>query len=358
MQGMETGPRPDGGQGADVLVDDDNTVPPSRLRRLGLVLFLAFLFVGLASLFAGLLKPLVHPARHDAPARPASTAQDAFVRLDQRQTGDDIVAPPLDTDDAPPTASAATMPPAAPASAAATAPAPAPSPAPVPLPEGPVVAIMLTELGPNTPAAETAIARLPAAISLAFSPYADSSRTLSVKARRDGHDVWVSVPMQPKSYPRLSPGAHTLLAGNSAANNLRHLDWALGRVEGEIGITNMMGSALTESQSAMAPVIGALKTRGLAYVDARSSGRSIATRLARQQGVASAMNDRFLDEDTAPAAIDANLKALEIMAKRQGRAIGYARALPVTIDRLSAWQETLAARGITLVPVRSVAVTQ
>ncbi len=356
MQGMETGPRLDGGQGDDVLVDDDITAPPSRLRRLGLGLFLALLFVGLASLFAGLLKPLADPARHDAPARPTSTAQDAFVRLDQQQTRDDIAALPLGTDDVPATASAATMTPAASASAPASE--PVPTPAPVPLPEGPVVAIMLTELGPNTPAAETAIARLPAAISLAFSPYADSSRTLSVKAQRDGHDVWVSVPMQPKSYPRLSPGAHTLLTGNSAATNLRHLDWALGRVESEIGITNMMGSALTESQSAMAPVIGALKAKGLAYVDARSSGRSIATRLARQQGVASAMNDRFLDEDTAPAAIDANLKALEIMAKRQGRAIGYARALPVTIDRLSAWQETLAARGITLVPVRSVAVTQ
>src|SRR3546814_6805617 len=53
-----------------------------------------------------------------------------------------------------------------------------PQPAEPPVPDGPLIAVMLTELGPNAPAAEEAIARLPAGISLSFSPYPDASRAL------------------------------------------------------------------------------------------------------------------------------------------------------------------------------------
>src|SRR3546814_19345511 len=77
-----------------------------------------------------------------------------------------------------------------------------PQPAEPPVPDGPLIAVMLTELGPNAPAAEEAIARLPAGISLSFSPYPDASRALARQAKADGPEVWLSLPMPPRRYPR------------------------------------------------------------------------------------------------------------------------------------------------------------
>jgi polysaccharide deacetylase 2 family uncharacterized protein YibQ len=43
------------------------------------------------------------------------------------------------------------------------------------------------------------------------------------------------------------------------------------------------------------------------------------------------------------------------MARNGKAAVGFAQALPVTLDRLVAWIPTLAGKGIALVPVSAVA---
>jgi polysaccharide deacetylase 2 family uncharacterized protein YibQ len=224
-----------------------------------------------------------------------------------------------------------------------------------PLPEGPLVAIILTELGPDSKAANDAIQRLPAGVSLAFSPYADASRGLASAAKARGHEVWVSVPMQPKSYPRVSPGKNALLTAESAAENSRRLEWALSRVDAPVGITNMMGSAFTENAGAMRPVLGVLKAKNLMYVDARSSGKSIGEAEAKALGVAAATNDRFLDEPETAANIRRNLDDLIAAAKRQGQAVGFARPTPETIKQIESWAAGLDAKGVKLVGASFVA---
>jgi hypothetical protein len=300
------------------------------------------LFVGLATLFAELLRPLA-PSRAaivDAqPNEPAAIPPGTGVP-DARETLRRQARPPI-----------AQVPPAvSDALDADMAGAPA-----TPLPDGPLVAIMITELGPNAVAARSAIERLPAGVSLAFSPYADAARGLAVEAANDGHEVWLSVPMQPKRYPSVSPGKNVLLTSESGAENVRRLEWALSRVDAPIGITNMMGSAFTEDVAAMRPVLAAAKARNLAYVDARSSGRSVGEREARAAGMASTTNDRFLDEPATPANIRRNLDDLVATAKRRGHAIGYARALPETIGEIERWAGELDSRGVTLVGASYVA---
>jgi uncharacterized protein len=306
---------------------------------------MAVLFVGLATLFAELLRPLA-PSRASALAELQPSRQlppEAKTSLERAlETG--AARPPIAYE---PAASAETPP--------AASPAPAPAPADPPIPDGPLVAIVLTELGPNAAAAREAIERLPAGVSLAFSPYADASRALSGAAREGGHEVWLSVPMQPKSYPRVSPGRNVLLTGEAAAENVRRLQWALARVESPVGITNMMGSAFTESAAAMRPVLDAAKQRRLVYVDARSSGKSVGEREAKAAGIAAATNDRFLDEPETAANIRRNLDDLVATAKRRGQAVGFARPVPETIRQIEAWAAELDAKGVTLVGASVVA---
>ena len=57
--------------------------------------------------------------------------------------------------------------------------------------------------------------------------------------------------------------------------------------------------------------------------------------------------------DTVPTAveIDHALANLENLAKERGTAVGVASALPISIERISAWTTTLDRHGIMLVPL-------
>jgi len=297
------------------------------------VLLLSALFVGVATLFAHLLRPFVEPATAVAAAPPVRAAAADVPALTAPATP--VAAePPIDD-----------RPAAEPA-------LPPPEPAPLaPEHTGPRIAVVLTDVGDNPAQARAAIAALPAEVGLAFTPYPDV-RALGKAARADGHEIWAGVPMQPRSYPRVSPGKNTLLVGVQPAENLRRLDWTLARVEGAVGVTGIMGSAFSESESALRPVLSELAKRRLAYLDARASGKSVAVATARQIGVRAEANDRFLDESGSVAA---NLAALEAQAKAQGHAIGYARPLPGTVAALKDWSATLEAKGIRLVPPSTLA---
>lgn len=305
---------------------------PRRVSALQ-ALLLAALFVGLAILFARLLRPLAAPEPAPAAAAPAAMAAPA------------IPAPVAPTPAAPANDTPSPV-------TAEIPPAPTPPPAP-PAPEfdGPRIAIVLTDVGDVPAQARAAIAALPAPVGLAFTPYPDVSGLVRA-AKADGHEIIAGLPMQPRSWPRVSPGKNALLVGAPAADNLRSLDWALARVGGASAVTGIMGSAFTENAAALRPVLGEVGKRGLAYLDARASGRSVGVETARAIGVRATANDRFLDES---GAIAANLAALEARAKRQGSAIGYARPLPATIAALESWTATLEGKGIMLVPPSTLA---
>ncbi|MGB3723884.1 MAG: divergent polysaccharide deacetylase family protein [Pacificimonas sp.] len=299
----------------------------------------AVLFVGLATLFAHLLRPFA-PAKAaqadqyagaDRPERDTPESREDLRRTlrDNMKVGGGPEPLVLDDGDAAQAAGATTPPPD--------------------LPDGPVIAIVMTELGSNAANSRRAIADLPAEITFTFTPYAAVSPALAKAAKAEGHEVFVSLPMEPQRYPRINPGENTLLRASDASENLERLDWALTKFADLDGTTGMMGSAFTQDAVALRPVMKELHMRGLTYIDARASGRSVAERTARDSGVPSRSNDRFIDEPPTGANIGGNLSALIATAKRRGYAIGYARPLPATITALEAFGAEAEAAGVTLV---------
>ncbi|MDO9488963.1 MAG: divergent polysaccharide deacetylase family protein, partial [Sphingomonadaceae bacterium] len=191
---------------------------PRRVTALQ-ALLLAALFAGLALLFVTLLRPLAAPggrvapaAALPAPAEPAApdAAEVAPVDMTAVDAGAVDEASVVSVDTAPAE------------SAALPSPPPAPSPF-APAFKGPRIAIVLTDVGDNPAQARAAIAALPPAVGLAFTPYPDV-RALVRAAKADGHEVIAGLPMQPRAWPRVSPGTNTLLVGATAAENLRRFE--------------------------------------------------------------------------------------------------------------------------------------
>jgi polysaccharide deacetylase 2 family uncharacterized protein YibQ len=216
------------------------------------------------------------------------------------------------------------------------------------------VSILVSELGLSSAVTEAAIQRLPGAVTLAFVPFTERLPSWIEQARAGGHEVLLTLPMEPVTYPRDDPGPQTLLTSLSDRENLQRLEWVMSRVTGYVGMVSFMGSRFTTNPVTLRPVLTALKSRGLLYVDSQPGTSSVAPGLARDIGLPHGAADRFIDDVATRAAIDQQLAALEALARDRGSALGLGLPYPVTLDRLAQWAPTLAAKGLVLAPVSAV----
>jgi polysaccharide deacetylase 2 family uncharacterized protein YibQ len=214
----------------------------------------------------------------------------------------------------------------------------------------PTVAIVVGGLGVGAAKTVDAILRLPAAVTLAFTPYGSDPTKLAARARAQHHEILLQVPMEPYDYPDNDPGPQTLLTTLAPEQNIDRLYWHLSRLQGYAGIANFMGARFVAADTAMQPIVREAARRGLAYFD-DGMARSVAPSLAAAQAMPFAKADVTVDAVPTPSEIDRALGRLEDIAKERGIAVGVASALPVSIERIGLWTKTLESRGIMLVPL-------
>ena len=215
----------------------------------------------------------------------------------------------------------------------------------------PKIAVVITGLGMSEAESREAMQALPGQVSLSFSPYATKSDGLLELSRSLGHEMLISLPLEPSGYPLNDAGSKSLLSGASPAQNAANLEWSLSRIQGYVGaigaLDAMRGERFAEQSSSLRTVLDELQRRGLLYVDPRP-GKSV-SKLAEVPGRGV---DVVIDEPPARADIEGKLAALERTAREKGSALGFAGPLrPVTIERIAAWSRGLGDKGIALVPV-------
>jgi polysaccharide deacetylase 2 family uncharacterized protein YibQ len=215
----------------------------------------------------------------------------------------------------------------------------------------PSIAIVIGGLGVGAAKTSDAIMKLPPAVTLAFTPYGSDPGKLVERARAQRHEVLLQIPMEPFDYPDNDPGPQTLLTTLSAEQNLDRLFWHLSRFQGYAGIANFMGARFVVTDAAMQPIVREAAKRGLGYLDDGSAPRSVASSLAEGQAMPFAKADFGIDAVPTSVEIDRALAKLESLAKERGTAVGIASALPISIERISAWTRSLESRGILLVPL-------
>jgi polysaccharide deacetylase 2 family uncharacterized protein YibQ len=113
---------------------------------------------------------------------------------------------------------------------------------------------------------------------------------------------------------------------------------------------NYMGAKFTADAGPLAPVIREIGQRGLMYLDDGSSAGSRAAEVAGSS-TPFVRADLVLDADLSAGAIDQNLSQLRAIAQQRGYAIATATAFPITIDRIAAFAQAAAQKGITIVPI-------
>jgi uncharacterized protein len=219
----------------------------------------------------------------------------------------------------------------------------------------PRIAIVVTGLGIGSSTTAEAMAKLPAAVSFAFAPYGTDVERIAARARGEGHEILLQVPMEPFDYPDNDPGPQTLLTSLPPDQNLDRMQWLMSRFQAYVGVANYMGSRFTSNDATFAPVLREVAKRGLMYLDDGTSPRSLAGQIAGANGLPFAKANVLIDSVPTPDEIDRALARLERLARDDGVVVGVATALPVSVARLANWAKTIEARGFLLVPVSAAA---
>ncbi|MQX34945.1 divergent polysaccharide deacetylase family protein [Roseospira navarrensis] len=263
----------------------------------------------------------------------------------------------------PPSAPTAAAPAPAPAPATATPPprAPATPGAPlwlanarnVPHPgQRPMIAIVMDDLGLDR--ARTArVAALPGPLTLSFMAYAPDLPAQSLAGAAFGHELMLHMPMQPGSRT-VDPGPGALMVDLPAAENRRRLERALAAFTGYVGLNNHMGSRYTADAAGMRVVMDVARRRELLFLDSRTTGASVAPRLAGAAGVPFLERAVFIDHDPGRPAAERQLAELERQATRHGHAVAIGHPRDATIAAVSGWLGPVLERGFALVPASAI----
>jgi polysaccharide deacetylase 2 family uncharacterized protein YibQ len=218
---------------------------------------------------------------------------------------------------------------------------------------GPMVAIVIDDLGPSRRSARHAIA-LPAPLTLAFMPYTEGLAPLLEQARENGHELLLHFPMEPLA-STVDPGPKALTTDQEDWEIRLRLEWGLDRAPGIVGINNHMGSRFTANPRAMAKVMRVLREKGLLYLDSRTTSSSVSERVATAFEVPFLGRDVFLDHESPgrTSVLDQLEKTADI-ARKRGYAIGIGHPHAETLAALEIWLDGLGEDHLTLVPLSAI----
>ncbi len=206
----------------------------------------------------------------------------------------------------------------------------------------PEVAIMVAGLGDDISQSLTATSLLPAAVSVAISPYGHQLPATENAARATGHEMILILPMP------------ALLVSLPLSTNQGTLDWAMAQIQGYAGVTDAFGPDMSggfmDDAFSKSWLLTNIATRGLFFVEGNTNSETNPLVWGRTA-------DQVIDTANGPAEQNADLAELAAAAQSQHTALGILlNPTPDAVKALAEWCGTLAQQGIRLVPVSALIV--
>ena len=195
------------------------------------------------------------------------------------------------------------------------------------------LAIVIDDVGYHSKE-DAAVFAMPREISVAIIPAAPYARVRNQEAKSQGRDILIHMPMQPISAIKIEDGG--LHLGMSAAQVNDRVNTAKNIVRDAIGMNNHMGSAATADPQLMTYLMTALQEKHLFFLDSRTIGKSVAGKIAKEQGVRSLDRHIFLDDSNELADVQHQFQAAIQYARKHGTAIAIGHPRPNTIAVLQA----------------------
>jgi polysaccharide deacetylase 2 family uncharacterized protein YibQ len=192
-------------------------------------------------------------------------------------------------------------------------------------------------------------------LTVAVLPGLPLSEWTAREATQSGMEVLLDLPMEPYRYPEVDPGPGVLLMSMTPRELQVQLGGHLASVPGAVGITNHMGSRMTEDRASMRTVLEVMAGRRLFLVDGLTSNLSVAYDEAKAQGLRAGRRQVTVDHMAGEAGDRLRWDEVTWWAEKRGEVIVIAHGHPLTARLLREYVPRWEARGMRLVPVSQLA---
>ncbi len=210
-----------------------------------------------------------------------------------------------------------------------------------------VFAIIIDDLGNNLAEGERTV-RLPGPVACAILPQTPYAQRLARYAHNNNKEVILHLPMESVESDALGPGG--LDSKMRAFDIIVTLNKDLQTVPLAVGISNHMGSLLTQRRQPMEWLMQAITNRGdLFFVDSRTTPQTIAATVAREVELPHLERDVFLDNDQQLPSISTQFAILLDTAREHGSALALGHPYPETLAFLERKLPDLENSGVRLV---------
>ncbi|MDQ0976497.1 polysaccharide deacetylase 2 family uncharacterized protein YibQ [Neobacillus niacini] len=158
-------------------------------------------------------------------------------------------------------------------------------------------------------------------ITAAVMPFTENSKKHAEWAHKNGFEVIVHLPMQPKRGKRSWLGPKPITVDLSHKEVKKRVEEALKSVPHAVGMNNHMGSLAVEDEEVVRAIVEVAKERKLYIIDSGTSPKSKFPELAKEMNVPLLKRDVFLDDISSSSHVRKQMKRLAKITEFTGRGI-------------------------------------
>ena len=182
------------------------------------------------------------------------------------------------------------------------------------------LSIVIDDLGYNFEKGRRAI-DLSAKVTLAILPFAPEATRLSSYARKRGRETIIHLPMEAESAEGSTQERITLTSKMSPIQYKIILRAALKKLGTPTGLSNHMGSLLTQQYRPMLQIMSEMANNNLYFLDSKTINQSAALKAAQKTDIRYLSRDYFLDNLQTIENMEQVLKKAIKLSRKKGSAV-------------------------------------
>ncbi len=215
-----------------------------------------------------------------------------------------------------------------------------------------LISVVLVDFGLSGKMSEMAVTELPDAVTLVLSPYAADPQDWQKSARASGHELWLSLPLEPENPLEEDTGPLTLMTGTALDINLSRLNSVLSRASGYVGVIGPRKTEFYKSELEAQKIIKTIFGRGLAYADAGTQLQRIPQTLSLSSDKPYVYGDVWIDDLIgSPGELERKLEQLTDIAIDRGYMVAFMSPVPASMNAVAKWIKKAEKQNILFAPL-------
>lgn len=217
------------------------------------------------------------------------------------------------------------------------------------------LAVIISGLGLNRAVTES-VSKLPAGVTLSFSPYVSNLNNWVQALKKSGHEVLLDLPMETTDYPLYDPGPMAILNDAAKDKNIFRLNSVLAAAKDYVGVLASNDETITKSLVSILPVLDDLQKHKTLFIYNERPGNAFLKQEAGAIGLPIISHYVVVDDVLSAEAIDAKLEEVSAMILEEEKTVlVVGRPYPLTIKRIELWLKALKEKnGIEPNPVTTI----